>query len=86
MESELRLRLPGWEEVFDEQRPTIVRRLWQIEPLLAHGSLWSFIDSYRIVSEALVMRGSRPVEDRKEFMRACASPRQTAGPAKESHT
>jgi glycerol-3-phosphate O-acyltransferase len=73
VESETTRRLPGWETALDGAASEIIATLWRLDPLLAHGVLLPFLDAYRVVAEALTMRGAERVDDRRELLNACLS-------------
>jgi len=55
LEKELSLRAPQWRERLWRGGEAVLQLLSEMEPLLAHGTLRPFVESYQVVAEALMM-------------------------------
>ena len=55
MEQELTLRAPNWRDTLDQGRTSLLTLMWEMNPLLAPGTLRPFLESYHLVAESLLM-------------------------------
>lgn len=69
-ERELTLRAPDWRTALDEGTERIYLLLWEIKPLLAHGTLRPFIEAYHVAAEALLLENTQTF-DKKQFIKKC---------------
>ena len=64
IESRVRDRFDDWELV----TPSAFK---EVQPLVAHGVLRSFVDAYRVVASVLVAAGADAVDDKGDFLSRC---------------
>ena len=56
---------------FDDWERSSPAALKEIQPLLAHSILRSFVDAYRVVASVLVAAGTDAVDDKSDFLSRC---------------
>lgn len=71
-ERELTLRVPDWRTAMQQGSERIYLLLWRVKPLLAHGALRPFIETYLVAAEALLLESAEPF-DKKQFIKRCAT-------------
>ena len=70
-ERELTLRSPDWRAAVAQGSERTLTLLWELKPLLAHGTLRPFLEAYHVAAEALLLeKGS--AFDKKQFIKRCS--------------
>ena len=64
-------RIDGWESTVRSGKDSVLTALKQVQPLVAHGVLRSFVDAYRVVASVLATTGVDAVDDKAEFLSQC---------------
>ena len=69
LEHDLNLRMPGWRDKIEDGSAAVYQLLRQSQPLLAHGTLRPFLESYLVVAEALVLTPTTDLIDSKQLLK-----------------
>jgi glycerol-3-phosphate O-acyltransferase len=67
----VRDRFGDWEEIIRRDEAGIRTALDEVQPLVAHGVLRSFVDAYRVVASALAAAGEDAIGDKNSFLAQC---------------
>ena len=67
----VRDRFGDWEESIRRDEAGIRTALDEVQPLVAHGVLRSFVDAYRVVASALAAAGEDAIGDKNSFLAQC---------------
>ena len=71
IEKRLRDRFGDWEDIVRRDEAGLRDALGDVQLLVAHGVLRSFVDAYRIVASVLESTGADAVEDEGDFLAQC---------------
>ena len=64
-------RFSNWRELVRGDEPELLTALDEIQPLVAHGVLRSFVDAYRVAANVLATEGDREIDDDGELINKC---------------
>ncbi len=64
-------RFENWEDAIRHDEAGVRDALNEVQPLVAHGVLRSFVDAYRVVASVLATLGADPVDDKSAFLSQC---------------
>ncbi len=64
-------RFEDWEEAIRQGEAGVRDALNDVQPLVAHGVLRSFVDAYRIVANVLAAAGADAIDDKSSFLSKC---------------
>ncbi len=70
-ERQLTLRSPDWRTALAQGSERIFMLLWELKPLLAHGTLRPFLEAYQVAAEALLLETASTF-DKKQFVKRCS--------------
>lgn len=71
IEKRVRDRFENWEDAVQGGGAGVHGALSEVQPLVAHGVLRSFVDAYGVVAGALASAGADAVDDRGAFLSQC---------------
>ena len=71
IEKRVRERFGGWEDIVRRDEASLRDSLNDVQLLVAHGVLRSFVDAYRVVASVLESAGSDAVDDDGSFLTKC---------------
>ena len=64
-------RFDDWEDIVGNKAAGVHDALKEVQPLVAHGVLRSFVDAYRVVAGVLATAGADAVDDKDGFLSQC---------------
>ena len=64
-------RFEDWEKAIRQGEAGVRDALNDVQPLVAHGVLRSFVDAYRIVANVLAAAGADAIDDKSSFLSKC---------------
>jgi len=64
-------RFEDWEQAIRQGEAGVHDALNDVQPLVAHGVLRSFVDAYRIVANVLAAAGADAIDDKSSFLSKC---------------
>jgi len=64
-------RFDDWESTTRSSKDDVLAALNQVQPLVAHGVLRSFVDAYRVMASVLATTGADAIEDKAGFLSQC---------------
>ena len=64
-------RFDNWESVVCGGEESVRAALNDVQPLVAHGVLRSFVDAYRVVASVLATAGADAITDKPAFLAQC---------------
>jgi len=64
-------RFEDWEDAIRKGEAGVRDALIDVQPLVAHGVLRSFVDAYRIVANVLAAAGADAIDDKSSFLSKC---------------
>ena len=64
-------RFGNWQELVSGDEAGLLAAFEEIQPLVAHGVLRSFVDAYRIVANVLAAEGDDEIDDEGELIGKC---------------
>jgi len=71
LEQRVNDRFEDWEEAIRQGEAGVRDALNDVQPLVAHGVLRSFVDAYRIVANVLAAAGADAIDDKSSFLSKC---------------
>ena len=71
VEKRARERFGDWEDIVRRDEAGVREKLREVQLLVAHGVLRSFVDAYRIVAAVLAAAGADAIDVESEFLSRC---------------